>query len=143
MGMDVTGNARAMDFENTPIVRQTNYYMKPQDHSLEELAEGIEKGYYILGRGAGGGQVDVVGGTFTFAVGPSYVIERGEIREMVKGTTVSGFVLESLQTIDAVGKDLKISTNVFGGCGKGAQNVKVGDGGPHVRIRKITVGGKA
>jgi len=76
-------------------------------------------------------------------VGPSHVIENGEITELVRGTTVSGMVLETLQTTDAVGKDLKISTSVFGGCGKGAQLVRVGDGGPHVRIRKITLGGKA
>jgi len=143
MGMQPTGNARAMDFENSPIVRQTNYYMKPQDFSLEELAEGIKNGYYIRGRGAGGGQVDVGGGTFTFAVGPSFRIENGKIQGMVRGTTVSGMVLEALQTIDAVGRDLKISTSVFGGCGKGAQTVRVGDGGPHVRIRKITLGGRA
>jgi len=143
MDMDPTGNARTMDFENNPIVRQTNYYMKPQDYSLEELAEGIRKGYYIRGRGAGGGQVDVGGGTFTFSVGPSYVIENGEITEMVRGTTISGMVLEALQTINAVGKDLKISTSAFGGCGKGAQLVRVGDGGPHVRIGRITLGGRA
>ena len=143
MGMGPTGNARAMDFQNTPIVRQTNYYMKPRDHSLKELVEDIKKGYYIRGRGGGGGQVDVGGGTFTFAVGPSYRIENGEIREMVRGTTVSGMVLEALQAIDAVGKDLKISTSAFGGCGKGAQMVRVGDGGPHVRMRKITLGGQA
>jgi len=143
MHMEPTGNARAMNFENSPIVRQTNYYMKPREYSLEELAEGIERGYYIKGRGAIGGQVDVGGGTFTFAVGPSFLIEKGEIKEMVRGTTVSGMVLETLQTIDAVGKDLKISTSVFGGCGKGAQMVRVGDGGPHVRIRKITLGGRA
>lgn len=143
MHMEPTGNARAMNFENNPIVRQTNYYMKPRDRSLEELAEGISRGYYIRARGGGGGQVDVGGGTFTFAVGPSYLIEKGEIKEMVRGTTVSGMVLETLRTIDAVGKDLKISTSVFGGCGKGAQMVRVGDGGPHVRIRKITLGGRA
>jgi TldD protein len=61
---------------------------------------------------------------------------------MVRGTTVSGLVLDTLQTLDAVGKDLKISTSVFGGCGKGAQTVKVGDGGPHVRIKRITMGGR-
>jgi len=142
MYAEPTGNARAMNFENSPIVRQTNYYMKPRDYSLEELAEGIEKGYYIKARGAGGGQVDVGGGTFTFAVGPSFLIENGEIKEMVRGTTVSGMVLETLQTIDAVGKDLKISTSAFGGCGKGAQMVRVGHGGPHVRIKKITLGGR-
>lgn len=143
MDMEPTGNARAMNFENSPIVRQTNYYMKPRDRSLEELAEGIKKGYYIRGRGALGGQVDVGGGTFTFSVGPSYVIENGEIAQLVRGTTVSGMVLETLQTMDAVGKDLRISTSVFGGCGKGAQMIRVGDGGPHVRIRKITLGGRA
>jgi len=143
MHAEPTGNARAMTFENNPIVRQTNYYMKPKDYSLEELAEGIEKGYYIKARGSGGGQVDVGGGAFTFAVGPSFLIEKGEIKEMVRGTTVSGMVLETLQTIDAAGNDLKISTSVFGGCGKGAQMVRVGHGGPHVRIRKITLGGRA
>jgi len=107
------------------------------------LAEDIENGYYIKGRGAGGGQVDVGGGTFTFAVGPSFLIEKGEIGEMVRGTTVSGMVLETLGTIDAIGKDLKISTSAFGGCGKGGQMVRGGHGGPHVRIGKITLGGQA
>jgi len=143
MHMEPTGNARAMSFDNHPIVRQTNYYMKPRDYSFEELAEGIERGYYIKRRGAGGGQVDVGGGTFTFAVGPSFLIEKGEVKEMVRGTTVSGMVLETLQTVDAVGKDLKISTSAFGGCGKGGQMVRVGYGGPHVRIGKITLGGHA
>jgi len=143
MHTEPTGNARAMSFDNRPIVRQTNYYMKPRDYSLEELAEDIERGYYIKGRGAGGGQVDVGGGTFTFGVGPSFLIEKGKIKEMVRGTTVSGMVLETLRTIDAVGKDLVISTNAFGGCGKGMQMVKVGHGGPHVRIRKIMLGGHA
>ena len=143
MGAKPTGNARAMSFDTNPIVRQTNYYMRPRDYSFEELVEGIERGYYIKGRGAGGGQVDVGGGTFTFAVGPSFLIERGQIKEMVRGTTVTGMVLETLETIDAVGKDLKISTSAFGGCGKGGQMVRVGDGGPHVRIRKITLGGQA
>ena len=143
MHTEPTGNARAMSFDNHPIVRQTNYYMKPRDYSLEELAEDIENGYYIKGRGAGGGQVDVGGGTFTFAVGPSFLIEKGEIGEMVRGTTVSGMVLETLGTIDAVGKDLKISTSAFGGCGKGGQMARVGHGGPHVRIGKITLGGQA
>jgi TldD protein len=141
MQADPTGNARAMSFDSQPIVRQTNYYLRPRDYSLEELAEDIDHGYYVKGRGAMGGQVDVAGGTFTFSVGPSFRIEKGEIKEMVRGTTLSGMVLEALQTIDAVGKDLVISTNVFGGCGKGMQMVKVGAGGPHTRIRRIILGG--
>ncbi len=141
LGVQPTGNCRAMDFESEPIVRQTNYYVEPRDHSFEELIEDIQDGYYILGRGAGGGQVDVGGGTFTFSVGPSYVVNKGELKQLVRGTTVSGSILETLKTIDAVGNDPKIRTSIFGGCGKGGQLAKVGDGGPHVRIRNVTVGG--
>lgn len=141
LGVKPTGNARAMDFESNPIVRQTNFYMQPGDRNFEELIEDVKEGYYIRGRGGGGGQVDVGGGTFTFAAGPSYHIHNGEVKEMVRGTTVSGAILETLKTIYAVGDDLQVTTSVFGGCGKEGQLVKVGDGGPHVRIGKITVGG--
>jgi TldD protein len=34
-----------------------------------------------------------------------------------------------------------ITTSVFGGCGKDGQMVRVGDGGPHIRVSRIVVGG--
>ena len=141
LGLEVTGNGRAQDFENMPIVRQTNLYMLSGDHSFEELIEDVKEGYYLLGRGAGGGQVDTSAGTFTFAVGPSYEIKNGEISGLVRSTVVSGFILETLKGVEAVGKDLKIETSVFGGCGKDGQMVRVGHGGPHVKIRSMIVGG--
>ncbi|MCS7365047.1 MAG: TldD/PmbA family protein [archaeon GB-1867-035] len=142
LGAKPTGNGRAQDFENLPIVRQTNYYMAPGDYSFEELIEDIDFGIYIKGKGAGGGQVEVGMGTFTFGVGPSKIIRKGELAETVRGVVISGLILETLKTIDAIGKDLKIRTNVFGGCGKMGQSVRVGFGGPHVRVRKMTVGGR-
>ena len=141
LGGEPTGNGRAQDFNNMPIVRQTNYYMKPGNMSFEELIEDIDYGFYIKGRGATGGQVDTGMGTFTFSVGPSYIIEKGELKELVRGVTISGLILETLKTIDGVGKDFQVRTSVFGGCGKSGQMVRVGDGGPHVRVRKMTVGG--
>lgn len=142
LGLEPTGNARAQDFENVPIVRQTNYYMEPRDYSFEELVEDVDSGYYIKGKGGGGGQVDVGVGSFVFNAGPSYVIEKGEVKELVKPVSISGLVLETLKSVDAVGKDFKVFTSVFGGCGKSAQRVRVGLGGPFVRIRKMIVGGK-
>ena len=142
LGLEPTGNARAQDFENVPIVRQTNYYMEPGDHSFEELVEDVDFGYYIKGRGGGGGQVDVGVGSFIFNAGPSYVIEKGEIKELVKSVSISGLILETLKSVDAVGKDFKVTTSVFGGCGKSAQRVRVGHGGPFVRIRKMIIGGR-
>lgn len=137
-----TGNGRAQSFENIPIVRQTNYYMLPRDHSFEELIEDIDFGIYIQDKGWTGGQVEPGMGTFTFGVGPSKIIKNGELTETVRGIVISGMILETLKTIDAIGKKLKIVTSIFGGCGKGGQTATVGLGGPHVRVRKMTVGGR-
>jgi TldD protein len=141
LGFEPTGNARAQNFESKPIVRMTNVCMQPGDMSFEELLKDIDLGFYI--RGSLGGQVDVGGGTFTFRAGPSYLIENGEVKHMVRAVNFAGKVLETLKTIDAVAKDFSVSTSVFGGCGKDGQMAKVGDGGPHVRLRKITIGGRA
>jgi TldD protein len=137
-----TGNGRAQDFENLPIVRQTNYSMQPSDCDFDELIEDIDKGVYVRGKGSTGGEVEVGMGTFTFGVGPSKMIKRGELADTVRGVVISGLVLETLKTIDAVGKDHLIRTSAFGGCGKSGQRASVGFGGPHVRVRKMTVGGR-
>ena len=141
LGLQPTGNGRAQDFAHFPIVRQTNYYMEPGDHTLEELVEGIDFGFLVRGRGAGGGQVETGMGTFTFRAGPSHVIRKGEICELVRGVAISGDILETLRLVEAVGKDLELRTSVFGGCGKYAQTVPVGLGGPPVRVSRMVVGG--
>jgi TldD protein len=54
---------------------------------------------------------------------------------------LTGLILDTLRRVDAVGRDLVVKTSVFGGCGKDGQLVRVGDGGPHVRVRGFTIGG--
>jgi len=142
LGAKPTGNGRAQDFENLPIVRQTNYLMQRGDCEFEELIEDIDSGVYVRGRGSTGGEVEVGMGTFTFGVGPSKIIRNGELAETVRGVVISGSILETLKTVDAVGKDLTVKTSVFGGCGKSGQRASVGFGGPHIRVRRMTVGGR-
>ena len=137
-----TGNGRAQDFENLPIVRQTNYMLKPGKHEFSELVEDIKSGLYIRGKGSTGGEVEVGMGAFTFNVGPSKIIKKGELAETVRGVVISGSILDTLKTVDAVGKDFTVKTSVFGGCGKSAQRATVGFGGPHIRVQKMTVGGR-
>ncbi|MCW4038053.1 MAG: TldD/PmbA family protein [Candidatus Bathyarchaeota archaeon] len=141
LGGPSSGNARAQGFGSKPIVRQTNLFMEQGNHSREELVEDIEDGLYICGTGARGGQVNVALGTFTFRVGPSYTITKGEVGEIVRGVSISGTILETLQSVVAVGEDFAIRTSLFGGCGKDGQRVRVGYGGPHVRIKSMMVGG--
>ncbi|MEM0490110.1 MAG: TldD/PmbA family protein [Ignisphaera sp.] len=142
LGYTTTGNARAQDVSYYPLVRQTNLYMLPGNADIEELFEGIKHGIYLKGRSAGGGQVNPSVGTFTFGVGPSYIIKNGEVSELVRNAIVSGNILDVLKDVEMVGKDLKIETSIFGGCGKNGQLVHVGFGGPHIRVKKLVVGAR-
>lgn len=81
-------------------------------------------------------------GTFTFSVGPSRIIRKGRVGELVRCGVISGSVLDVLKAVDAVGKDFKVKTDVFSVCGKGGQQVKWGMGGPSIRAQKMTVGGR-
>jgi TldD protein len=141
LGGEPTGNARVMTYRDPLLVRQTNTYMEPGDWGVEEMIRDMGRGLYVRGRGASGGEVNPLTGAFTFTSGPSYVVESGEPVRLVKGVMLTGLILETLKRVDAVGKDLVIRTSVFGGCGKSGQTVRVGDGGPHVRVREITIGG--
>ena len=140
LGANSTGNARAQSYANRPIVRQTNFLMESGNSKFEELLEGIQEGFYICGRGARGGEVDVGQGAFTFRAGPSYAIRKGELAEMVRGVSLSGMVLDALNGVSAVGRDVKVRTSIFGGCGKDGQLARVGHGGPHVRLERMSVG---
>lgn len=141
LGGEPTGNARVMSYRNPLLVRQTNTYMEPGDWRVEEMIRDMGNGLYVRGRGALGGQVNPLTGAFTFTSGPSYIVENGELVKLVKGIMLSGLILETLRDVDAVGRDLVVKTSVFGGCGKDGQIVRVGDGGPHVRVRGFTIGG--
>ena len=141
LGLEPTGNGRAQDFASFPIVRQTNYYVQPGDHTLEELVEDVEFGFLLHGRSRRGGQVETGMGTFTFRAGPSHVIRKGEVAELVRGVAISGDILDVLKRVEAVGREVEIRTSVFGGCGKYGQTVRVGLGGPPVRISRMVIGG--
>lgn len=142
MGTTSTGNARAQSFGDNPLVRQTNLFIEVGSQEFDELIEDIDNGLYICGRGSTGGEVDVGLGTFTFRAGPSYIISKGEVDEMVRGVSISGMIMETLKSVNAIGKDAIVKTSIFGGCGKGDQLARVGHGGPHIRIGRVVVGGR-
>ena len=131
-----TGNARAENFRVEPIIRMRNTFMAPRDHSLEELVEGIRSGYYFKSFRGGQANLD---GTFQVGIQEAYEIVNGEIGEPVRNASISGNTLETLFKVDAVGKDFELWP---GRCGKG-QTAFICDGGPHIRIKEVIVGGSA
>ena len=131
------GGARAESYAARPIVRMSNTYMLPGDHSLEELLETINLGIYV--KGTRGGQVDTSRGTFQFSAEEAYLIEKGKPTVPLLDVSLSGVTLETLGNIEAIGDDIEYHP---GFCGKAYQSVPAGDGAPHVRLRNVVVGGR-
>ena len=131
-----TGNARAEDFRVEPIIRMRNTFMEPRDYSFEELIKGVKTGYYFKNLRGGQANLD---GTFQVGIEEAYEIVNGEIGEPVRNASISGNTLETLLKVDAVGKDFELWP---GRCGKG-QTAFESNGGPHIRLKGVLVGGSA
>jgi len=131
-----TGNVRAEDFRHEPVIRMRNTYLAPRDCTFEELFEGIKFGYYLKSFRGGQANLD---GTFQVGIQEAYEIVNGEIGTPVRNASISGNTLETLQKVEAVGKDFQLWP---GRCGKG-QLAFVCDGGPHIRVKEVLIGGGA
>jgi TldD protein len=131
-----TGNARAEDFRVEPLIRMRNTIMEPKDHSFEELIEGMKHGYYFKSFRGGQANLD---GTFQVGTQEAYEIVKGEVGEPIRNASISGNTLETLLEVDAVGKDFELWPGI---CGKG-QGAFICDGGPHIRVKEMLVGGSA
>ena len=139
MDEPVTGNARAVYFQHPPLVRMTNTYIEARKNHFEDMIKDIKLGVYAC---------DMVGGQtamemFTFSAAYGYMIRDGQLAELVRDVVLTGNVFETLKNIDLIGDDLSFSPNGPGGCGKGGQYpLRVGMGGPHIRIQGCLVGGQ-
>lgn len=139
MGEQVTGNARAVHFQHPPIVRMTNTYIDQGKVAFEDMIKGIKLGVYAH-RAIGG---ETAMEMFTFSAAYGYMIRDGQIAELVRDVVLTGNVFETLMNIDQIGDDLEWQPNGPGGCGKNDQHpLRVGIGGPHIRIQNCVVGGQ-
>jgi TldD protein len=135
-GAELTGNGRRGSFRDLPIPRMTNTYIASGDADPEAMIAEVKRGFYAVS--FAGGQVEPASGDFVFGVSEGYLIEDGEVTRPCRGATLVGNCLEALAAIDAVGKDFEMKSGI---CGKAGQQVPVGTGQGHVRIRSMTVGG--
>lgn len=132
---NLTGNARAVSFQFEPIVRMTATYVEPGEITKEELIAGVQKGIYIADYNHGSGM-----STFTIAPNKAYMIRDGKLAEPVKISVLTGNVMSTLHEIDGVSKEFELCSFALGGCGKMEQfPLRVGLGGPYMRVNHITV----
>lgn len=135
LGMKPTGNGRAFEFFDEPLVRMRNTAILPREDKLEDMIASIDDGYYIVN--SGNGQADSTG-EFMFGVNLGYEIKNGKLGKAIKETTVSGMAFDVLKATTMVGDDFKIFNNGY--CGK-KQMIPTADGGPSLKCR-MNIGGK-
>lgn len=135
LGIKATGNARAYNFNDEPLVRMRNTAILPGTSKLEDMISGVEDGYYLLR--TGNGQADSTT-EFMFGVTLAYEIKNGKLGSAISDTTVSGTAINMLKTVDAVSDDMYWECNGY--CGK-KQPMVVSLGGPALRA-KAHLGGQ-
>lgn len=134
-GVEPTGNARAWEYCDQPLIRMRNTYMEPGESSLEEMIEGTESGFLL--DGPRNGQADSTG-EFMFGVQEARRIDKGKLGDLVKGVSISGIAFDVLASVDAVSDAFRWDLG-SGYCGKG-QPAKVDAGGPYIRCRAVLGG---
>jgi len=135
-GVAPTGNARAWEYDNEPLIRMRNTYIAPGNSSLDELIAGIDDGLML--DGAKNGQADA-NGEFMFGSLQAWPIKNGKLGPMMRGVNISGIAFDVLRTVDGVGSQFQWDLG-SGHCGKG-QPAKVDAGGPWLSC-EVIVGGR-
>lgn len=129
LGIPATGNARAYNYNDEPLVRMRNTAILPGTSKLEDMIAGVEDGYYLMK--TGNGQADSTS-EFMFGIELAYEIRNGKLGKAITNTTVSGTAIDMLKTVDAVSDDMYWECNGY--CGK-KQPMVVSLGGPAIRAR--------
>ncbi len=132
-----TGNARAEEVGQIPLVRMSNTFFAPGDWKEEEMMSELGRG--LLLEGDNGGQVSTLNGEFQFAAVKAYLIEKGEKKTVYRNVMFSGSILDTLHSVECAGRKLGELSPGF--CGKGGQSVRVSSGGPYLLVRKVRIGG--
>lgn len=122
-----TGNARAYQYGDEPLVRMRNTAILPGRDKLADMIAGVEDGYYLLR--TSNGEADSTT-EFTFSINLGYEIKNGELGPAIRDTTISGNAIRMLQSVDAVSDDMHWGCSGY--CGK-KQLMIVSLGGPALR----------
>jgi TldD protein len=134
-GIESTGNARAFQYDDEPLIRMRNTFIEPGTDKLEDMIKETKHGYVV--KGARNGQADA-NGEFMFGAEEVHLIQNGEVKELMKGASISGNAFEVLRSVDLVGDEFQYDIGT-GYCGK-YQPAKVDGGGPYIRCTAV-IGG--
>lgn len=131
------GCGRRQSYNYAPTSRMSNTYLAPGNDKVEDMIKSIDLGIYC--ERMSGGTVNTSTGDFNFAVETARLIEKGELKDYLKGITLIGNSKDILKTVEMVSDDLSISA---GYCGSKSGMIPVTIGQPTIKVSKILVGGR-
>jgi TldD protein len=138
---ELTSNsaARAVGHDREPIVRMANTFVEPGDHSLKELLEGVKLGVYM--KSFMEWNIDDKRINQRYVGLEAYLVEKGQIKHLVKAPIIEITTQRMWSSVDARGKELVFKAAT---CGKGdpMQPCPVWTGGPIIRLRNVRVGSR-
>lgn len=111
-GTSSTGNA-SRSISSLPDVDVTNLYLKPGKETPDHLLSHVRRGLYISEL-LGLHTINPVSGDFSLGI-KGCVVKDGLKGEAVSGMTIAGNILDILDRIEGVAKDLRFFGNT-GGC---------------------------
>ncbi len=134
-GVMPTGNARAYEFSDEPLIRMRNTAILPGTSSLDDMIASVDDGYYLIR--PSNGQADSTS-EFMFGIVLGYEIKKGKLGRAIKDTTISGVAFDVLKTVSMVSGEMNWMSG--GMCGK-KQLIPVGMGGPAIKCQ-VSIGGR-
>jgi TldD protein len=136
LGTRSNGASRAVNYNLEAIVRMANTFVEPGDHSPEELLEDVRHGVYM--KSFMEWNIDDKRYNAKYAGREAYLVERGEVKQPVRGTVIELTTPAFWSAVDAVGKDLEFEA---GFCGKSdpGQALDASLGGPSMRLRNVAL----
>ncbi len=134
LGTRSNGASRAVNYNVEAIVRMSNTFVEPKDHSVEEMLEDVKFGVYM--KSFMEWNIDDKRYNAKYAGREAYLVEDGEVKHPVRGTVVELTTPTFWGAVDAVGKDLEFEA---GFCGKSdpGQPLDASLGGPTIRLRNV------
>lgn len=136
LGLKSNGSARASAYNREPLVRMSNTFLLPGDHTEEELIEGVKYGIYM--KNFMEWNIDDKRLNQKYTGAECYLIENGKLTDPVYQPVLEITTPVLWKSVDAAAKNLEFHA---GNCGKGApmQAIPASLGGPSMRLRKVYV----
>ena len=135
------GTNRATSFYRVPIERMTNINIDAgQDGTLEDIIKNTEKG--IVMDGERSWSIGSNREQFHFGTEIGWLVEDGEITDVVKNSTYKGDTLKFWNSLSAVGDESTWELHYVDNCGKGQPNqvMQLGHGVPVCRFDNVRIG---